>query len=155
MPSTKPLFFKCFLACRSGPETRNFHHILTIYPTFTLPKHAWNTILLTKSLDSEAWKPWFANPTIQLFNIMIRNDETRCCRRNHSFFNAFWRASVGLKREAHQIPIFYYACTLPKHAWNTMPSTRSSFLTTFWHAAIRLKREALSKFSQYITCAPC
>ena len=50
MPSSKSLFFECFLACRSGPETRNSHHILTIYPTCTLPKHAWNTILSTKSL---------------------------------------------------------------------------------------------------------
>ena len=110
MPSTKPLFFECFLACWSGPETRNSHHILTIYPTCTLPKHAWNTIVSTKSLFFVR----FGIPTeISLKRRALikfpygitpapcqNSPETQCCPQKQRFRHGFWWVEISLKREA-------------------------------------------------------
>ena len=109
--------------------------------------------------DSEAWKAMNCKPyssVSQLFNIMIKYEETRCCQQNHCFFNVFWRAEVGLKRETLiKFSYFITPALLPKQAWNTILSTKSIFVGTVWHAEISLKRETLIKFSHLITLAPC
>ena len=118
MPPTKPLFFECFLACRSGPGTRNSHHTLTIYPACTLPKHAWNTILSTKSMFFVRF--WHTEISLKRdalikFSRFItpapcqNSPETRCCRQNHSFHvsdgsKSAWNAK--LSSNSRILPIF-------------------------------------------------
>ena len=56
----------------------------------------------------------------QLFNIMIKCNKTRCRRQNHCFLNAFWRAEVGLKREA----LITFSQFIPAAPCQNTPETR-------------------------------
>ena len=155
MPSTKPLFFECFLACRSGPETRSSHHILTIYPSCTLPKHAWNTILSTKSLlfarfgiPKSAWNAKLSSNshmllrphpaktalkhdavdkiTVFMFLMGQNQPETRSSRQIQQFYQFSQPLKTGLKHDAVvKTCVFWYFFCWSKVAWNTKLSSKN------------------------------
>ena len=141
MPSIKPLFFECFLACRSGPETRNSHHILTIYPACTLPKRAWNTVLSTNSLFFLTF--WHTEislkrETLIKFSHFItpapcqNSPETPCCRQEQRVFMVFGGS---------------------KSAWNATPSSNSAIVSISHPLKTGLKHDAVDKiyvFSMFV-----
>ena len=155
MPSTKPLFFECFLACRSGPETRSSHHILTIYPTCSLPKHTWNTILSTKSLFfarfgilKSAWNAKRSsnshmhpaktalkhhavdkNNVFSWFLMGQNQPETRSSRQIQQFYQFSQPLKTRLKHDAVvKTCVFWYFFCWSKVDWNTKLSSKNDDL---------------------------
>ena len=133
MPSTKPLFFECFLACRSGPETRSSHHILTIYPSCTLPKHAWNTILSTKSL-------LFAR-----FGIPKSAWNAKLSSNSH-MLSRLRPAKTALKHNAvDPKQRVFIVFDISKSAWNVKLSSNSAIVSISQPLKTGLKHDAVDK----------
>ena len=150
MPSTKPMFFECFLACRSGPETRSSHQILTIYPACTLPKHAWNTILSTKSLlfarfgiPRSAWNAKLSSNSY----ILSRLHPAQTTLKHDAVdkiivFMFLMRQNHPERRISRQIQQLYQFRSLSKQAWNRMLLTKTTCFHSFWWVKISLKRSS-------------
>ena len=128
------------------------HNLSHLHPAKTRLKH--NTVdkiigfWSLKSHDLQTLQ--FSS--VQLFNIMIKCNKTRCRRQNHCFSNVFWRAEVGLKRETlitfsqfippapcQNTPETRYCrqnhCFLHVLEYRNQPETRSSYqILTCYHA---------------------